>query len=504
MSIRTALIALAIMIALAAGAPAEAAWNAGAGSGSGYSKARALGTTGAPIVSATGHSVDVSWSAPGGGAPPSGYIVKRYDGSNQSHPVGAACSGIVNGTSCTEDAVPGGTWTYRVVAVRGASWRGAESAGTSVAVASPSLALAPTTVTSFPTVLSGQLDDFIAGQTVTFRLDDPSSGTVLSGSTSPATIPASGQASASVTIPAGTANGSHTVYAVGSGGDQASAPISVDRPRVSGSVIAKSAGGRAGRIRARGTYYVYARVDGDGDPPAGLASLTADVSDITSGQSSAALNHGSFSAGGQAYNYRSARLRAGRTLSPGAVPYTVTLTDAGGTATTSSFSVIVDNTRPAAVGVEATNDSGGTAGRAESGDVLALTYSEAIEPISILAGWDGSATAAVVRLRNAGGGDTVEIWNAANSSRLQLGSVDLNSTGYVTADRTFGATGTPSLIELSGGAVTVTLGTASGATTTAPAPSAMSWQPASAATDEAGNQAGTAAATEPAPSDLNF
>jgi hypothetical protein len=53
---------------------------------------------------------------------------------------------------------------------------------------------------------------------------------VLSGSTTPASIPANGGATISVTIPAGTTDGAHTVYAVDSAGDSASAAIGVHVP----------------------------------------------------------------------------------------------------------------------------------------------------------------------------------------------------------------------------------------------------------------------------------
>jgi hypothetical protein len=496
-------IAALAFAALAVATPAQASWNAGGGSGHSYSKARSLGAIAAPTVGATGRSVSVSWSAPSDGAPPAGYVVKRYDGSNQSQAVGGNCAGTVTGTSCTETVVAPGTWTYKVAAVRGANWRGAESAGSSVTVSAPSLTLTPATVNSFPTALSGAVDGFIAGQAVTFRLDNPTSGTVLSGSTSPATIPANGHATASVTIPAGTSNGAHTVYAVDAAGDQAQVPITVNAPKVGNSVIAKSAGGRAGKIKQGGTYYVYANVTGSGNPPAGLAALTADVSAITTGQTAVALTNGSYTAGGQSYNYRSAQLTANVSLSAGSKAYTVKLTDAGGTATTSSFSVTVDNTKPTAVDVQTTNVTAGTAGKAELGDTLILTYSEGIEPNSILSGWSGSATNVVVRI-NDGLSDTVQVWNAANSAVLPLGTVTLNALDYVSTNRTFGATGTPSTMAMSGTTVTVTLGTASGATLTALLPSTMSWTPSATATDEAGNTAATTAASESGGSDKEF
>ena len=495
-------IAVLACAALVVATPAEASWNGGGNGGQAHSKARSLGAMAAPTVSATGRSVSVSWSAPSDGAPPTGYIVKRYDGSNQSQTVGSACAGTVNGTSCIESAVPAGTWIYKVAPAR-ATWRGAESPGSSVTVAPPSLTLTPATVTSFPSVLSGQLDGFVPGQTIAYRLDNPSSGTILSGSTTPSTIPANGHAGVSVTIPAGTANGAHTVYAVGSGSDQAQMPITVNAPRVSTSVIAKSNGGRDGKIKQGGTYHVYANVTGSGNPPAGLASLTADVSAITTGQTAVALTNGSYTVGGQSYNYRSAQLTANASLSAGSKAYTVKLTDAGGTVTTSSFSVTVDNTKPTAVDVQTTNVSGGTAGKPELGDTVTLTYSEGIEPISILSGWSGAATNVVVRVNN-GVSDTVQIWNAANSAVLPLGTVTLNALDYVGTNRTFGLTGTPSTMSMSGTTVTVTLGTASGATLTALLPTTMSWAPSATATDEAGNTAATTAASESGSSDKDF
>ena len=153
--------------------------------------------------------------------------------------------------------------------------------------------------------------------------------------------------------------------------------------------------------------------------------------------------------------------------------------------------MIVDNTRPTGSDVQTSNVSGGTAGRAELGDTITLTYSEPMEEISVLAGWTGSSTNVVLRLNNAGGGDNVQIWNATNAAQLPLGQVNLARTDYVTMSRTFGATGTPSTMVMSGNSVTVTLGTASGAVGTAAAASAMVWTPSATATDVAANTAAT-------------
>jgi hypothetical protein len=101
-----------------------------------------------------------------------------------------------------------------------------------VSVAPPALSFtSSTTLKSLPAGLSGNITSFITGQSVTFRLDDPTTGALLSGSATPSTIPSNGSSSISVTIPVGTTNGTHTVYAVGNQGDVAGAAITVDLPR---------------------------------------------------------------------------------------------------------------------------------------------------------------------------------------------------------------------------------------------------------------------------------
>ena len=174
-------------------------------------------------------SVTVSWSASTlpGGAEVEGYEIRRYSTGGVLQSIGSGCSGTVTATSCIETAVPGGSWRYAVVPVQG-SWTGPESAqSSSVTVASPSLTLSPSTVSTLPATLTGSLAAYVPGQTVTLRLDDPATGTVLSGTVTPSTIPAGGGASVSVTVPSGTAPGAHQIYAVGSAGDTAAAPVSV-------------------------------------------------------------------------------------------------------------------------------------------------------------------------------------------------------------------------------------------------------------------------------------
>ena len=87
---------------------------------------------------------------------------------------------------------------------------------------------------------------------------------------------------------------------------------------------------------------------------------------------------------------------------------------------------------PTAVDVQSTNVSGGTVGHLDLGDTLTLTYSETIDPYSILAGWTGAATGVEVTLTDGGGSnDTLQVWTASGSAQVPLGTVTLGSTNYV-------------------------------------------------------------------------
>lgn len=275
-------------------------------------------------------------------------------------------------------------------------------------------------------------------------------------------------------------------------------------PSASASVIGKSQGGTPGYIRQGGTYMVYANVADSGAPASGISSVTANASTITTGQSAAALGSGSFSIGGVTYSHRSGTLTANGTLAAGTYNYSLASKDlANNSRTQSGYSVIVDNTAPTAADVQTANKAGGTAGRAEIGDSVTYTFSEPIDPHSILASWNGGATSVVVRLTNATG-DPLTVYNAANTTQLPLGSINLGRNDYISASVTFGAGGTASTMVQSGSSITITLGTASGATTTAASTGTMSWTPSASAYDRAGNAETTTARTETGSADREF
>ena len=119
----------------------------------------------------------------------------------------------------------------------------------------------------------------------------------------------------------------------------------------------------------------------------------------------------------------------------------VTATDTASNASTFNGALTVDNTAPTAADVQTAN--GGTvAGRPELSDTVTFTYSEPIDPESILTGWTGAQTDVTVRVNNGGqGNDSLLVYNPANTAQLPLGTVNLGRTDYVSANRTFGATG---------------------------------------------------------------
>ncbi|MEA2352750.1 MAG: hypothetical protein QOJ14_1164, partial [Thermoleophilaceae bacterium] len=122
---RTVLIAIAIA-AVTPVTAANATWS-GAGAGSHYVKAVSMPAGSTPTASVSNRSVTVSWAAstmPGGGAIAS-YVVKRYDTIGNVQTIGSGCSGTISALTCTETAVPGGTWKYSVAPTLG-NWTGAE------------------------------------------------------------------------------------------------------------------------------------------------------------------------------------------------------------------------------------------------------------------------------------------------------------------------------------------------------------------------------------------
>jgi large repetitive protein len=145
--------ALAVAGALAGGALGfltVSATGGSAGSAVAGSVGRVTGfALGAGAVTPTASpTVPVSWNAAtlANGGAVTGYVVHRYSAGNAPQSVGAGCSGVLAGTSCSESGVPDGTWTYGVQA-KFDNWLGAESARLTVKVdtSAPTITSRPST-----------------------------------------------------------------------------------------------------------------------------------------------------------------------------------------------------------------------------------------------------------------------------------------------------------------------------------------------------------------------
>ncbi|MGA7703549.1 MAG: hypothetical protein WB998_01505 [Solirubrobacteraceae bacterium] len=284
-------------------------------------------------------------------------------------------------------------------------------------------------------------------------------------------------------------------------------------PTASAGVIGRTTAYYPGYIEQDASYYVYANVTDTGNPASGMGSVTANVDTTTSAHPAVALVAGSYTAGGVAYNYRTAALTANSTLSAGAYAFTITSTDTAANSETQSFTVTVDNTAPAASDVQSTNVSGGTVGHLDQGDTLTLAYNGVIDPYSILSGWNGTSTKVQVDLVDGGAkaNDSVEIYNTESTPvQIPVGVVDLDSRSYLTAGSgqhiVYGAQGTatPSTMIQNGATIVIDLGTPSGASSTSTTQAAMVWAPSTSATDVAGTAVSASTATQSGTAHVNF
>jgi signal peptidase I len=273
-------------------------------------------------------------------------------------------------------------------------------------------------------------------------------------------------------------------------------------PDASAVTVYKTKGYLTGAVRPSGPYQVLANVTDTGNPPSGTASVRADMTGLTAGAASTALNSGSSNVGGTTYNYGSSPLTAGAGLPNASKPWTLTMTDVAGFSRTRGYTVTVDGTAPTAVDVQATNTSGGTPGKPELGDTFTWTFSERVDPYSIVNGWTGAARPVYFVIQKTSPNNTITVWDGAT---LPLGQVVTDRDRYVDAGTSyvwFNATMTQS-----GNAISVVLGAVSdGAAvkTVDTAPSPLTWNPNGTPYDAAGNPMSTTSAVESGTNDLDF
>ena len=187
------------------------------------------------------------------------------------------------------------------------------------------------------------------------------------------------------------------------------------------------------------------------------------------------------------------------TLADGGYDLRATVTDLAGNVGTSAIvsNRIIDNTAPTGMDIQTANVSG-TLARPDTGDVITFTFSEAISPTSVVAGWSGAATAVRVRITN-GNPDVVSIWNAAGTVRLPLGTFT-SGKKYVTQTMSF----TTSTMRMSGNTILVTLGGPTGTTQTSVGSTTLQWTISGGVTDLAGNPITAATVPETGAADRDF
>ncbi|HVF75919.1 MAG TPA: hypothetical protein VM938_12805 [Acidimicrobiales bacterium] len=409
---KRALVVAVIALVVATVSGASALWLS-RGDGFGTAGSDSLPGGAVPAAVVTSRSVALSWSAAAfkDGQAATSYTVSRYAAASGGAPVATlSCAP----TSCTETAVAPGTWHYSVTPTY-AAWTGAESARGSATVGSPSLTLSPSTISSVPATLTGTAANLIAGETVTFRLDNPTSGTVLTGTLAGgATVPASGGGAVSVTIPAGTSTGPHTVYLIGSAEGAvppASATFTYTPPVVTqtltfaNSTVDSLPKTLSGSTTGFGSDALTFRL---GNPTTGTVLASTGTSSVTVTFSAclAAGNHTVYAVGA-----------AGRQASA-----TVNVT------VSCMLSLNLQN-------------RGSTAGLLEATDRVIVTYNRALNLSTVCSGWSGNALSVTATLDV----DTAKN-NPANSKlatsasgcgTFRFGTIDLGTPGFADKDVTF-------------------------------------------------------------------
>jgi hypothetical protein len=189
-------------------------------------------------------------------------------------------------------------------------------------------------------------------------------------------------------------------------------------------------------------------------------------------------------------------------VADGSYPTRIVVADNAGVKTTSApQTIVIDNHLPTGTDVQ-TGNGGGTNGLIQTNDTITLTYSEPIDPASVVSGWTGSSRAIKVRIAS---GDTVEFYDGNDVTRLNLTSTaaDLTLGGdYVSSLTKFDAT-----MAMSGNAITITLGTLTSGTRNtlvSPATTTITWKPSAGATDLSGHPTATTLVTESGTADLDF
>jgi hypothetical protein len=300
--------------------------------------------------------------------------------------------------------------------------------------------------------------------------------------------------------PAWTAAGSSDVVVAqddlaGNTGTSSAKTVSIDKttPVVSATVMASTTDTTVGGyIKQGGSYYVYANVT---DAASGVSTVTADASNVDTGQSAVSMSAGSYTVGGTSYNYRTAALTANNPLSAGTKTYTISASDtAGNSTTTPNQNVTVDNTAPAPSAFSLAN--GDQLGRIDVDDSFSVTYNSVVNPNTICTGLSDSHDVTGVSIVLNGNGSGNGTLNAPGSpcanffSSVNLGRNYYNTSSTRTLTTTFSWNAASNTVT-----VTITALSSTSSRTSNNQPGTPTYTPKSSILDPAGNAMGTSTFT---------
>lgn len=177
-------------------------------------------------------------------------------------------------------------------------------------------------------------------------------------------------------------SGSFSTKATNAGNTFAAAP-DMEAPTVLRSVFEKFQGGVPGYVGASGRHYAYAALVDGGNPSSGINFAEALLS---SPPSSRMLMPGSWTVGGDSYNYRSAEATSSDFTS-GRNDYEVYADDNANNARTGNwFSFQYDPVAPLPGNVTLAN--GGVEGVPDAGDTITYVIDSSVDPSSLIGDWE--------------------------------------------------------------------------------------------------------------------
>ena len=195
-----------------------------------------------------------------------------------------------------------------------------------------------------------------------------------------------GYKSAATTAGSAIADGSASVSltaadkAGNTGAGSASVTVDSTVPAVTGAVVVNTTPSDPGYLKPGNNYVLYANAADTG----GLATVTADLSALTSGQTAVALSACTTTCtfNGVTYGWKSASRTAGASIAAGPTAFSVTATDRAVNATTAGYSVTVDATGPTVSGVAVANTTTNAAGWLRKSGAY-IVYANASDPTGI-------------------------------------------------------------------------------------------------------------------------